>query len=270
MRQETIEVGSTKVAMKIGGSGPPLLFLHGAGGGAQWSPLHESLTSQFTVYAPIHPGWGDEWMPEWLDTVEDLVFHYGLFAQQLGLREITVLGVSLGGWIAAEFAAFRPDLCKALILVDPAGFKPENPAWQQDLFDCAPADMPKLLFADPAKMAAMAGGQAGPPGVDAMLEMYRGNAALARLMWRRNYDPKLRLRASRITAPTLIVWGAQDGLFRVEHGRTVARTIPGSEFVVIDGAGHVPYMEQPEAFSNAFWAFVQKHQLASVPEGVHR
>ena len=263
--QEQVDVYGTSVQLSIGGSGPPLLLLHGAGGGDQWNPFYDELASAFTVYAPVHPGWGDTWMPDWLDGIDDLVLHYAGFIELLNLGKPIVFGTSVGGWIAAELAIYRPDLVSALVLVDPAGFRPENPEWQIDFFNESPQDLMTKLFADPATAAAMA-----PPGgvsVDFLTKQYRGNAALARLMWRRNYDPKLRFRAARIRAPTIIFWGAQDGLFSVEHGKTVARDVPGAELVIVENAGHIPYLEQPEAFLKAFWPFMAKHGLTKAPVG---
>lgn len=265
-REERVDIWGTSVQLRRAGSGPPLLFLHGAGGGDEWSPVHDALAQTFTVVAPVHPGWGDEWMPEWLDGIDDLVFHYAALVEDLGLGRPVVFGVSLGGWIASELAVHRPDLVRALVLVDPAGFRPEQPEWQLDLFNEAPDALMAKLFADPAKAVAMM--PADGITIDFMMKQYRGNAALARLTWRRAYDPKLRRRASRITAPTLVFWGDKDGLFTIEHGRTVARDIPGAELVVIEDAGHIPYMEKPEPFFDAFWSFVVRHELAPVPTSV--
>ncbi|HXG35653.1 MAG TPA: alpha/beta hydrolase [Dehalococcoidia bacterium] len=266
---EQVSIYGTEVRLRKAGVGPDLLFLHGAGGGDQWFPVYDQIAEAFTLYAPLHPGWGDTWMPDWLEGIDDLVFHYASFIEDLALQKPVLFGTSLGGWIAVELAIYRPDLVSALVLVDPAGFRPENPDWQLDIFNEAPQELFAKLFADPAKAMAM---RPPPEGatIDLMVGQYRGSAALARLMWRRNYDPKLRLRAARIKAPCAVFWGAQDQLFTLEHGKTVARDIPGAELVVIDNAGHVPYLEQPEAFLRAFWAFVKKHNLATTAANLKR
>jgi pimeloyl-ACP methyl ester carboxylesterase len=255
-----VSVDGTEVDVTRAGSGPPLLYLHGGGGAEPWTPFHADLAKRFTLIQPTHPGWGEQWMPDWLEGIEDLVLHYAAFIEDQGLGRPVVFGNSLGGWIAAELAVYRPDLVSGMILVDPAGFRPENPDWQMDLFYEAPEELLGKLFADPEKAAALM----PPEGVttDFIVRQYRGSAALARLMWRRNYDPKLRRRAARIKAPTLVIWGDSDQLIHPEHGRTVARDIPGAEFVLIGNAGHIPYLEQPQATLEAILRFADRHGLA--------
>lgn len=254
-----VKVDDTEVGVARAGSGPTLLYLHGGGGPDPWTPFHAALAERFTVVAPTHPGWGETWMPDWLEGIDDLVLHYAAFIEDQQLGRPVVFGTSLGGWIAAELAVYRPDLVAGLILADPAGFRPENPDWQLDLFYEAPDQMLGKLFADPSR--AMALMPEGGVTTDFIVAQYRGMSALSRLMWRRNYDPKLRRRAARIKAPTLVLWGEADQLFKPEHGRTVARDIPGSEFALVADAGHIPYIEQPQATLEIVQRFLAKHRL---------
>lgn len=171
-------VEGAEVDLVRGGAGPALLYLHGGGGPEPWTPFHAALAQRFTVCAPTHPGWGDEWMPDWLEGIDDLVLHYAAFIEDQRLGRPVIFGTSLGGWIAAELGVYRPDLVGGLILADPAGFRPERPEWQMDLFYEAPEELLGKLFADPAKAAALM----PPEGVttDFIVRQYRGSAALAR------------------------------------------------------------------------------------------
>ena len=124
--QTQVSVGNTQVEMFSGGSGPALLFLHGAGGNAGWQPYHEELSKSHTVYVPSQPGYNGTERPDWVYTIND-VAHFNLdMVRQLGLDQYVLMGSSMGGWIAAEMAAMSSHNLKGLILVDAAGIKPEQ------------------------------------------------------------------------------------------------------------------------------------------------
>ena len=90
------------------GEGPPVVFLHGAGG-LRWGGFLDDLASDFSVYAPLHPGLHDPDDIRKIDTLWDLVlYHYDLF-DALGLESPAVIGHSYGGMLASEIAATNPD-----------------------------------------------------------------------------------------------------------------------------------------------------------------
>src|SRR5437868_4687556 len=103
-QRSEIIVNNCRVSLLRDGSGPPLLFLHGAGGGRGWSPFLASLSERFDVIAPDHPGYGQSETPDWLDNIHDMAFFYLDLIEALGLADIHLVGASLGGWIAAEMA----------------------------------------------------------------------------------------------------------------------------------------------------------------------
>ena len=102
-RQELLAVDH-RVGMLRGGEGPPLVFLHGIVGDTRWLPFHQRLAERFEVIAPAHPGFGQTEGLDEIDTMEDVVFHYLDVLDGLGLKRASVVGVSLGGWIAAELS----------------------------------------------------------------------------------------------------------------------------------------------------------------------
>ena len=108
-----------------GGSGAPLLVLHGAGGNPGWLPYHQALARQYTVYAPSHPGYDRSSRPDWISTMTDMAHFYRQFIEALGLAPVHLMGSSMGGWLAAELAAMCPPYLKSLVLVDAAGLKPQ-------------------------------------------------------------------------------------------------------------------------------------------------
>jgi pimeloyl-ACP methyl ester carboxylesterase len=103
-REQFETVAGCKVRLLRGGKGAPLLYLHGAGGGGIWLPFMEKLAERFEVFAPEHPGFGASETPDWLDNVGDLAFYYLDFIDKLGLKNVTLVGSSIGGWTAAEIA----------------------------------------------------------------------------------------------------------------------------------------------------------------------
>lgn len=249
-RTEQLDIRGYRVPVQIGGAGEPLLLLHGAGGAGLWTPFHAALAKHFTVYAPAHPGFAGTPLPDWVKSVADLVFHYMDVLDTLGLKRITLAGISLGGWIATEFAATRPDLVARLILLAPIGVRTDTP--MPDLFIKEPHEAMSYLFADP-NIAAVLRAQA--PNADMIAAMWSEQAAVARLIWKRPYNPQLERRLHHIKAPVLLLWGAEDRLVLAEHGRKLQGLIEGSRLVIIKGAGHVAPLEKPQELADAIIAF---------------
>jgi pimeloyl-ACP methyl ester carboxylesterase len=259
-REDEIDVRGCPVPMLTGGSGPGLLLLHGAGAARRWLEFHDRLASRFTVYAPVHPGFGGTPLPGWVKGTEDLALHYVDLIRTLALEKPLVVGLSLGGWIATELAVFRSDLIGGLVLVGAIGVKPERPI--PDLFIMDPMEAVGYLFADPAKAMVLM-----PQGatVDGIVRMWEEQAAIARLTWKRPYNPQLRRRLHHVAVPTLVVWGGKDRLIAPEHGRMLAREIEGARFELIEGSGHVVAIEQPAKLAEAIARLADSIGLAPPP-----
>jgi pimeloyl-ACP methyl ester carboxylesterase len=259
-REEKVDVRGCAVAMIVGGSGPALLWLHGAGAAGRWLDFHDRLASRFTVYAPVHPGFGETPLPSWVKATEDVALHYVDLIHTLDLKKPLVVGMSLGGWIATELAVFRSDLIGGLVLVSAIGVRPERPI--PDLFITDPMEAVGYLFADPSKAVALM-----PQGsaIDGMVRMWEDQAAVARLAWKRPYNPQLRRRLHHISVPTLVAWGDSDRLIPLEHGRMLAGEIEGARFELIEGSGHVV---QPAKLGEAISRFADSIGPAPAPSRV--
>src|SRR5262245_10867181 len=122
-RSEQLSVAGVRTHMWRGGRGIPLLVLPPEFASHDWFPYHEALAARFSVFAPDHPGFGNSERPEWLAGIDDLVFHYADLLDTLGLERVAIIGTSLGGWIAAEFAVAHPQRVDRLVLVGAAGLK---------------------------------------------------------------------------------------------------------------------------------------------------
>jgi pimeloyl-ACP methyl ester carboxylesterase len=254
-RNETIPVRGRNIHLWRGGAGQPLLFLHDAWT-YRWLPIHDRLASHFDVVLPIHPGFTGSSGFEEMEQIEDLVFHYLDLIERLGLQQPILLGTSLGGWIATELAIRHAALLRALILVDPLGLRLAG-SQTTDLFQLDPGQTRAALFADAtAPLAHELVPDVPPPeSIEAML---KARQVLARFAWQFPDNPRLARYLYRVTCPTLIVWGACDGVVPVRHGQIYQTEIGAADFAVLPSTGHLPHVEHPEALADAVLGYLQR------------
>ena len=252
-----VQVPAGAVSVVRGGDGPPLVYMHSAVGDTWWSPWCDALDR--TVVIPAHPGFAGSEGYASIDDMDDLVFHYDEVFDALGLERFALMGQSLGGWIAAEYAVRWPRRLEALILVDAAGLRVKD-APVPDMWRMRPPELADVLFADPDQPIAMmlrSFDRSNPPGEDVLLPFIQAQQTTARLAWNPYlHHPKLRGRLRRVSCPTLVVWGAEDRFIPLEHGRAYQELIDGAELTTIEGAGHLPLIERPEATAEAIRRFL--------------
>jgi pimeloyl-ACP methyl ester carboxylesterase len=254
-RERALAVHGHRVQLFEGGAGRPLLYLHGAGT-YWWMPVHDLLARRRRVLLPVHPGFGTSQGIEAIEAMDDLVFHTLDVLDALALERVDVVGLSLGGWLAAELALRHPGRVGRLVLVDAPGVRvPGVP--MADAFMAAPAKARQLLFHDPGSAVAMALLPDAPPP-DRLEAVLRGREAAARLLWNpAQHYRKLTTRLWRIQAPTLVVWGADDRLIPLAYGEAWTAGIRGARMVTLPGCGHLPPLEQPERFAAAALDFLE-------------
>jgi pimeloyl-ACP methyl ester carboxylesterase len=239
------------------GSGEPLLYLHNAGGLKGLTPDLEELATSYDVIAPVMPGWEDTAGLDHIDDIHDLMFFLQDLLDALGLRQVNVLGHSLGGMFAAELAAHRPDMVKKLALTCPVGlWLSEAPV--TDIFSLLPNELPAVLFADPTNPAI--GQIMKPPSNEdelaQMMYLQLANfAAAGKFMWPLP-DRGLKKRMYRIAAPTLILWGDSDRLAPPAYGPAFQSRIAKSQLVTIAGAGHMLPLEKTADYVAELRAFL--------------
>jgi pimeloyl-ACP methyl ester carboxylesterase len=218
----------------------------------------------------VFPGFGASEGLEHIDGIEDAVFHLLDVFDGLSLRAPIVIGLSLGGWMAAELATRAPERVGRLVLVSPVGLRIEG-APIAELFGRPPGDLADDLYADQshpmAQMMHALDAWAGDPTkmVDLpagmLMPMVQSMAATAKLGWNPYlHNPKLPSRLRRITAPTLVVAGSADRFTPRAHPEAYAAAIAGARLAVIEGAGHMVPMERPDEITAVVRAF-----LASEP-----
>src|SRR5713101_5971044 len=149
---KTVSVGGARIEYFIGGSGAPLLWLHGSEGNLGWLRLHDELARNFTVYVPTHPGFAGSERPLWLESFLDLSRFYLWILQELDLGKPILVGHAMGGWLAAEIAVMSPQIVARLVLVDAAGVKPRT-GEILDIFLFGVEETRKLAFLDVKQVA---------------------------------------------------------------------------------------------------------------------
>jgi pimeloyl-ACP methyl ester carboxylesterase len=249
MTESDLDVRGTRVRLLRGGEGPPLLYLHGSGDSGVWQPVLEELARDHDVLRPDHPGYGFSEEGRGIDTVHDLAFFYLDLLDELGIDEVTVIGSSLGGWLGADLATIDPARITQLLPIGAAGLRVEG-SGQPDEFAMDPVAAIDAVYAGAdARRSAAERFVALESDAPAMERYLRNRITTAHLAWNPYFhDPKLVHRLHRITAPTLLVWGSEDGLVPVAHGHRWAELIPDSRLEVIDGAGHLPHVEATDRF----------------------
>jgi pimeloyl-ACP methyl ester carboxylesterase len=242
-----VSVRGTRVRVLRQGSGEPLVFLHGAGVRGAWLPVLAGLATHWAVWRPDHPGFNESDDDDRIDSVHDLAFFYLDLLDALELPRVTLVGASLGGWLAAEIAVLAPDRVAALVLIDAAGLRVAGePA--PDVFTLNPIQLAELLYHNPAlRSAAVEEAGVLDQSPEALRTYLRNRIATSHLAWNPYFhDPKLPDRLHRVTAPTVVIWGREDRIVPVAHARRWQELIADVRLELIDDAGHLPHVEQPE------------------------
>ena len=238
------------------GAGRPLLWLHGEEGLDPRASFLDRLAAHGQVLAPSHPGFGHSPDAEAFDTVDDLSYLYLDLLAARGLRDVVVIGASLGGWIAAEMAVKCAGRLAGLVLVAPLGIKVGDRTTRDipDIFALHPDEVTRLTYRDPARAAV----DTSTLSDDELTVMARNREATAQYAWEPYFhNPKLRRRLRRIDVPTLLLWGADDRFVGADYyGAAYRAAIPGARLEAIAEAGHFPHLEQPAALAERVGRFL--------------
>lgn len=257
---QTMQVRGTPVRFMRAGQGAPLLLLRGDDASEGWREYMSGLAASFDVIAPEHPGFGCAPKPEWLDGVSDMANFYLDMIDVMGLSHVRLVGLGLGGWIAADMALRARGRIANLTIVDAPGLKIEG-VEGVDLFLVSEEQGVKDRFVDQARADAEAAYKFTPESEDTRIS---NQMVIAQLAWSpRWHDPALRRWSHRIELPTLVVWGEKDAIVPVAHAHEWAKAISGAKVEIIPGVGHMPYIEKPDAFLAVVAKFLNAERVAA-------
>jgi pimeloyl-ACP methyl ester carboxylesterase len=243
--QSFVELNRCKVRVRRAGKGPVLLFLHGASGMPAILPCLHKLAEKFDVVVPEHPGYGQSDEPQWLENIHDMAYFYLDFLEKLDLKDVLLVGNSMGGWIALEIAVRSTARIKSMVVVSPAGVKAPGvrPA---DTFLMSHEEQVRALVYDQKVAEARLAEPMTPEALDLAL---KNRHTTARLAWEpRFHDPHLPKWLHRIAVPITIVWGEDDKILPVGMSKELKRLLPRAKLEIIPQCGHLPHAEKPDQF----------------------
>jgi pimeloyl-ACP methyl ester carboxylesterase len=250
--QQHLEIDGCRINLRRGGAGAPLLYLHGASGASVIMPFMEKLAGGFDVLVPEHPGFGLSDEPEWLENIHDLAYFYLDFLRHLDLRDVLIVGSSIGGWLALEMAVRDTARIRSLVLVSPAGISAPG-VQPADIFMWSPEELVRNLFHDQKLAEARLAEPVTPEQVDIAL---KNRHTAARLAWEpRLHDPFLHKWLHRVTVPVKIVWGENDTILPVAYAREFQKLMPHAELEIIPACGHLPQAEKADRFCDSVLRF---------------
>ena len=284
MEKSEITLHGHRFIYRSAGCGPLLVLLHGiAGTSATWEDAIVRLGEHHTVIAPDFLGHGESSKPRG---------DYSLGAYANGIRDLlgalgyergTVIGHSLGGGVALQFAYQFPERCERLVLVSSGGLGREvHPLLRAAALPGAEAVLPWLCAAGRRGVATITGvlGRVGLRASTDLEEIWRNFSSLEESGARQAFVHTVRglidLGGQRVSArdrlylaaelPTLIVWGERDPLIPVRHAHEAHERIPGSRLEIFPRAGHFPYRDDPQHFAACVLEFVRTTKPMSLDE----
>jgi pimeloyl-ACP methyl ester carboxylesterase len=251
----TITLRGSSIPVKRAGAGPQMLMLHGGGGSPRFLPAMQALAQKFEVIVPQAPGFGGGDAPPWLETISDLANFYLDFLEALNLRAVHLVGLSLGGWVAADLAVRDASRLASLTLMDAPGLYVAG-VKQLDPFLLGEEEAVRAIYFDPKLADEAVARVLSPENEDVRLANHH---TVAKLAWQpRFHDPQMQRWLHRIRIPTLILWGENDRLFPPDYARAWQEAIAGSRLVVMPRCGHLPIQERPEEFAASVAEFCLK------------
>ena len=246
------EVASLALPYLKGGAGAPVVVLHHSTGNPGWIPFYERLAERATVYVPDMPGYGQSARPEWAREPRDLAILLLQALTRLGLARVTLVGLGLGGFVAAEMATMSQDRISRLVLVGAPGHQPR----EGEILDQMMVDFDEYVmagFRDEDGFRAAFGEDARR----SFKELWDYSREMtARLTWKpymfnRRLAPLLR----EVLTPTLILHGAADAIVPIDVARQYAEALPNARLEVVSGGGHLVEYEDPGAIATRIATF---------------
>ena len=244
-KELTVRGGKIKTRVHVKGDGPPLLFFHGLLG-LHWGSYLDALAEHYTVYAPEYPGTtpGSPQVIHEIWDVLDLVLFYDDIVSALGIESAVVVGESLGGMVALDYAAAFPQKVHKVVVAAPFGL------WREDLpienyARHGFAELPQLLSArpdDPQVREYFPFSKEGDAYLDAATNFTWTLGVATKFLWPIPERGLVR-RIHRVTQPVRVLWGSADRLIPSEYAGLLAELLPAASVEVVEGAGHTVLLD---------------------------
>jgi pimeloyl-ACP methyl ester carboxylesterase len=258
MAVETDRLVTRNVSVRVhrGGAGPPMIFLHGAGGWPAWLPFFEQLSRHYALLVPEHPGFGASDDPHWLHSVADLAMYYLDLLDHTFSPPVHVVGHSLGGWTAAEAAVRNTGRIASLTLLAPAGIRVKGIP-PGDNFIWSPEEAARNRFFDQRFAEAIL--EAPPPSEEELDIELQSKLTAVKFGWEPRWlNPDLEKWLHRITVPTQVVWGRDDKILPAAYAKLWGERVAGAKVRVIEACGHSPHVEHPALVAEEVIAFLDR------------
>ena len=252
----TQRIADTDLTFTSQGEGRPYVLLHGGAGPRSMTGFAEALAASgdAQVIVPTHPGFDSTPRPDWLDSFGGLARLYDALLAELELDDAIVVGNSVGGWIAAEVALLGSERLAGVVLLNEGGIDvPDAPV--ANAFALSRDEITALSYHDPEPFRRALAEL--PEAQQAMMAANFGTLRAYNAASDAGIFPSL----AGIKVPTLVAWGESDGLYPPQYGRALAAAIPGAQFELIAGAGHLPQLETPAALLRLLKDFSSRHPL---------
>jgi pimeloyl-ACP methyl ester carboxylesterase len=242
-------VGEVDVRVRERDRVQPFLLLHGGAGPASVAGFGDLLAARkhARVIIPNHPGFDGTSRPDTLASIAGLARLYAALLDRLDVWDVTMIGNSIGGWIAAELALLGSPRVSGAILLNAVGIEVAgHPV--TDISGLRPQQVMALSLHNPGRFAP------DPDTPGPATEMVQANtAALAAYGGRSMTDPTLLGRLGELDLPVQVIWGEADQIVTPDYGRAYAKAMPMASFTLMHGAGHLPQVEAPEELLGIIW-----------------
>lgn len=256
--QQTVTVHGHQIAYYQKGKGSVVILIHGLGADSRhWAANIDALSQNFQVIALDQIGYGQSDKPMMRYTVENFSDYLHGFMQALKIPQASLVGNSLGGWVALEFTIRHPQMVEKLVLVDAAGLRPTAALkWPEGERKALSLLNIHWFFDLMAANKEWATTDLGPDAFERHVQngdSYTVASSVAEMFTGRAFEDK---KLAKVHVPTTIIWGRDDMLIPLAMGKQFHQGIKGSQLIVMDGTGHIPMVGKPAEFNDAVGKFL--------------